>query len=130
MIAICYEDVFGTEIINPLPKANILINLSNDAWYGESIASQQHLQISQARAIETGRMMIRATNTGATAIIDTNGKLIKQLPLFKKGILNGYVQGYEGATPFIIYGNYPIIILSFLILFICLLKRKLASSKL
>jgi apolipoprotein N-acyltransferase len=92
-INICYEDVFGTEIVKPLPEANILVNLSNDAWYGESIASQQHLQISQARAIETGRMMVRATNTGATAIINTDGKLIKQFPLFKEGSLHGYMQG-------------------------------------
>tara|TARA_B100000035_G_scaffold313501_1_gene327368 strand:- start:1231 stop:2715 length:1485 start_codon:yes stop_codon:yes gene_type:complete len=127
-INICYEDVFGNEIIKPLPKANILVNLSNDAWYGESIASQQHLQISQARAIETGRMMVRATNTGATAIINTDGKLIKQLPLFKEGTLNGYVQGYEGETPYIKYGNFPIIILSFLIFLYCLFKRKISKK--
>lgn len=127
-INICYEDVFGTEIIKPLPKANILINLSNDAWYGESIASQQHLQISQARAIETGRMMVRATNTGATAIINTDGKLIKQFPLFKEGTLNGYMQGYKGETPYIKYGNFPIVILSFLILLYCLLKRKISKK--
>lgn len=127
-INICYEDVFGNEIIKPLPEANILVNLSNDAWYGESIASQQHLQISQARAIETGRMMVRATNTGATAIINTDGKLVKQLPLFKEDTLHGYVQGYKGETPYIKYGNFPIVILSFLILLYCLLKRKISKK--
>ena len=127
-VNICYEDVFGNEIIKPLPEANILINLSNDAWYGESIASQQHLQISQARAIETGRMMLRATNTGATAIINSKGKIIKQLPLFKEGVLNGYGQGYEGTTPYIKYGNFPIIILSSLILLFCIVKRKISKK--
>ena len=127
-INICYEDVFGTEIVKPLPEANILVNLSNDAWYGESIASQQHLQISQARAIETGRMMVRATNTGATAIINTDGKLIKQFPLFKEGTLHGYMQGYKGETPYIKYGNFPIVILSFLILLYCVLKRKISKK--
>ena len=127
-INICYEDVFGSEIVKPLPEANILVNLSNDAWYGESIASQQHLQISQARAIETGRMMIRATNTGATAIIDIDGKLIKQFPLFKEGTLHGYMQGYKGETPYIKYGNFPIVILSFLILLYCLLKEKISKK--
>ena len=74
-INICYEDVFGNEIIRQLPNANILLNMSNDAWYGHSIAAEQHLQISQARAIETGRMMLRATNTGVTAFINEKGKV-------------------------------------------------------
>ncbi|HYD33150.1 MAG TPA: apolipoprotein N-acyltransferase, partial [Methylophilaceae bacterium] len=65
-INICYEDVFGEEIIRQLPDATLLVNASNDAWYGESYAAHQHMQISQARALETGRMMLRATNTGAT----------------------------------------------------------------
>ena len=77
-INICYEDVFGNEIIQQLPSANILLNMSNDAWYGHSIAADQHLQISQARAIETGRMMMRATNTGVTAFINEKGKVISQ----------------------------------------------------
>ena len=94
---ICYEDVFGYEIIKSLPEATILVNLSNDAWYGESIAASQHLQISQARAMETQRMMLRATNTGVTAIIDKNGRLINSLPQHQVGLLDGFVQGYKGA---------------------------------
>ena len=127
-INICYEDVFGNEIIKSLPEANILVNLSNDAWYGESIASQQHLQISQARAIETGRMMIRATNTGATAVISPTGEIIDQIPLFEEGVLNSYAQGYRGITPYIKYGNFPIIIFSFFILISWILKRKISKN--
>ena len=70
---ICYEDVFGEEIIRQLPAATLLVNISNDAWYGQSFAAHQHMQFSQARALETGRMMLRATNTGATVAIDQHG---------------------------------------------------------
>jgi apolipoprotein N-acyltransferase len=103
---ICYEDVFGEEIIRQLPQATLLVNVSNDAWYGESIAADQHLQFSQARALETGRMVLRATNTGATAIIDPHGNLVAQAPHFSQFILNGMAQGYRGSTPYVRWGNW------------------------
>ena len=127
-INICYEDVFGNEIINQLPSANILLNMSNDAWYGHSIAADQHLQISQARAIETGRMMLRATNTGVTAFINEKGKVINKLPQFQSGLLTQYVQGFKGITPFINYGHFPILILCFLIISLTLSQEKLISK--
>ncbi len=105
-INICYEDVFGEEIIRQLPQASMLINVSNDAWYGESIAAYQHLQFSQARALETGRMILRATNTGATAIIDTHGNVLQHAPHFTKTILNGFSQAHIGATPYVRFGNW------------------------
>ncbi|CAG0954754.1 Apolipoprotein N-acyltransferase [Methylophilaceae bacterium] len=111
-VNICYEDVFGEEIIHQLPEASLLVNTSNDAWYGESPAAYQHLQISQARALETGRMMLRATNTGATAIIDRNGEVLSHLPHFRTGILEGEAQGYEGATPYIRFGNWIFLLIS------------------
>jgi apolipoprotein N-acyltransferase len=121
---ICYEDVFGYEIIKSLPEATLLVNISNDAWYGKSIAASQHLQISQARAMETQRMMLRATNTGVTAIIDINGNLISSLPQHEAGKLDGIVQGYIGSTPYSRYGNYPLVILCLLsLLFIVRSKR-------
>jgi len=98
---ICYEDLFGEEIIQALPSATLIANISNDAWYGRSIAAYQHLQFSQARAIETGRMVIRATNTGATAIIDEHGILLETLPEFTEGVLEGSVQGFKNATPYV-----------------------------
>ena len=127
-INICYEDVFGNEVINQLPSANILLNMSNDAWYGHSIAAEQHLQISQARAIETGRMMLRATNTGVTAFINEKGKVMNKLPQFQSGSLTQNVQGFNGSTPFIKYGHFPILILCFLITSITLLRKKLISK--
>lgn len=108
---ICYEDVFGEEIIRALPQASMLLNLTNDAWYGHSHAAVQHRQISQLRALETGRMMLRATNTGVTAIIGVDGKVLKQLPQHQEGVLNGMVQGYAGITPYVRWGNAAIMLL-------------------
>ena len=95
-----------------MPKATLLVNFSNVAWFGRSIAPQQHLQISQARALETGRYMLRATNTGMTAIIDQRGKVRAAAPEFARAVVNGDVQGYAGTTPFVRWGNLPIIALS------------------
>lgn len=104
-VNICYEDAFGEEIIRPLPEASLLVNVSNDAWYGNSHAAMQHNQISQMRALETGRMMLRATNTGVTSIIGRNGRILQMLPQHEEGILTGMVQGYAGSTPYVRWGN-------------------------
>jgi apolipoprotein N-acyltransferase len=111
-VQICYEDVFGEEVIHYLPEASLLINVSNDAWYGESHAAMQHLQIAQMRALETGRMVLRATNTGVTSIIKRDGTIQQILPQHKEGTLTGSVQGYAGSTPYVFYGN--VVILAFL----------------
>lgn len=104
---ICYEDVFGHEIIRPLPAAGILANLSNTAWFGRSLAQPQHLQIAQLRALETGRPMLRATNTGMTAIIDADGTVRATLPPFTTGVLTGEVTARGGATPYTRFGDWP-----------------------
>ncbi len=108
-VNICYEDVFGEEIIRQLPRATLLVNVSNDAWYGQSLAAYQHIQFSQARAIETGRVMLRATNTGATAMIDPHGEIVAHAPHFSKTTLNVNAQGYIGTTPYVRWGNWPLI---------------------
>ena len=112
-VNICYEDVFGEEIIRQLPAATILVNMTNDAWYGQSYAADQHLQFSQARALETGRMMLRATNTGATAAIDQHGYVLAHAPHFTKTTLNVIAQGYAGSTPYVYWGNWPFIVFCF-----------------
>jgi apolipoprotein N-acyltransferase len=104
-VNICYEDVFGEEIILALPQATLLANFTNDAWYGYSYAAAQHNQMSQMRAMETGRMMLRATNTGITSIIGVDGKVLQRLPQHKEAVLLGTAQGYEGATPYVRLGN-------------------------
>ena len=104
---ICYEDVFGDEIIRALPEAGILANLSNTAWFGRSLAQPQHLQIAQMRSAETGRPMLRATNTGMTAIVDAHGDVQAALPPFTTGVLRGEVSAHQGSTPYIRFGNLP-----------------------
>ena len=110
-INICYEDLFGEEIIRQLPAATLLLNLSNVAWFGDSLAPHQHLQASRLRALETGRVMLRATNTGATAVIDHQGRVTQALPFFAAGGLTATVQGRSGATPYTHTGNWPVIML-------------------
>jgi apolipoprotein N-acyltransferase len=106
---ICYEDVFGEEIIRQLPAATVLANFTNDAWWGDSAASEQHLQMSQMRAQETGRYMLRATNTGVTAIIDQRGRVLESAPEFAVAVVHGSVQGFSGSTPYVWWGNWPIL---------------------
>jgi apolipoprotein N-acyltransferase len=110
-INICYEDLFGAEIIeawhDPSRTPTMLLNLSNLAWFDDSKALPQHLQISRLRALETGRPMLRATNTGATAIIGPHGEVMRLLPYNTADVLDGEVQGYTGDTPFVRFGNLP-----------------------
>jgi apolipoprotein N-acyltransferase len=115
-VNICYEDVFGEEIIRALPQATLLANFTNDAWYGHSYAAAQHNQISQMRAIESGRMMLRATNTGVTSIIGADGKILRQLPQHVEAVLHGTAQGYEGLTPYARWGNAAVLLLIALML--------------
>lgn len=108
-VTICYEDVFGAEQLHSLPEATLLVNISNDAWFGDSIAPAQHLQISRMRAAEAGRYLLRATNTGITAVIDPRGRVVESLPQFEAGVLESTVQGFTGATPYARVGNYPVV---------------------
>ncbi|MHB1589992.1 MAG: apolipoprotein N-acyltransferase, partial [Sulfuricella sp.] len=108
-MAICYEDAFGEELINQLPAASLLVNVSNDAWFGDTFAPWQHLQISQMRALETGRYMLRATNTGITAIINQRGEVLKRAQEFTTTRLEGEAQGFAGATPYVRFGNLPVL---------------------
>ena len=110
-VNICFEDVFGEEIIRALPDATVLVNLSNLAWFGDSLALPQHLQIAQMRAMETGRYMLRATNTGATAIIDERGRVLKLAEPHRTLALSGMAQGFAGATPYVAAGNLPVLLL-------------------
>ncbi len=113
-VNICYEDVFGEDIIRALPEATLLVNMSNTAWFGKSLAQPQHLQIAQMRALETGRTMLRATNTGMTAIVTPRGRVERVLEPFTVGALVGEAQGYTGATPYVRWGNNVVLALSLL----------------
>jgi apolipoprotein N-acyltransferase len=111
-VAICYEDIFGAEMIDQLPAAQVLLNVSNLAWFGDSLAPEQHLQESQMRALETGRWMVRSTNTGATAAIDETGRVVERLPNFTRGTLVASVVPRKGSTPYSRTGDFPAIALA------------------
>ena len=130
---ICYEDLFGEDIATNIdaaanegrPQPTILLNVSNLAWFGQWLAVPQHLQISQMRALETGRPALRATNTGATAVIAPDGKVLKELAPYTRGALEATVQGYTGLTPYIVCGNTLVVALAMLSLIFAALAMRM-----
>jgi len=104
-VSICYEDAFGEELAPSAANAAFLINLSEDAWFGDSLAPHQRLQMAQVRARETGRYFIRAANTGFTTVINDKGEITSILEQFVPGVLQAEVQPMKGLTPFVRYGN-------------------------
>lgn len=113
--SICYEDAFGTEMRDFLPAAGLLINVSNDGWFGDSIAPHQHLQMARFRALESGRFMLRSTNTGITAVIDPLGRVVRQGAQFRPVVVSATVQPRQGATPWVRFGNWPVLAMSLLL---------------
>lgn len=116
-VNICYEDAYGSEIARRLHNATLLVNVSNMAWFGDSLAPGQHLQIARMRALETGRMVLTATNTGITAAIAADGKLLARLPQFSEGRLDVEAQGRSGATPYARWRDAPALALSIALFF-------------
>ncbi len=109
-IDICYEDAFASEVMRALPEAGYLINASNDAWFGDSLAPHQHLQIARMRAQETERYLLRATNTGISAIINTKGQIQQQADQFVTTAVTGIVQPRQGTTPYAIWGDWNLLL--------------------
>lgn len=109
--SICFEVAFSEEIAKALPQAALLVNVSNDAWFGNSLAPHQHLEMARMRAMETGRPMLRATNTGISAIIDYDGAILAKSAQFEAAVVTGSVAPRQGATPYVRLGNAPVIIL-------------------
>jgi len=107
-ISICYEDAFGREVIAALPNAAFLVNVSNDAWFGDTIAPHQHLEIARMRALESGRYLLRGTNTGITAVIDHHGAIVAQAPQFAATALRAPFAARSGATPYVLTGDGPL----------------------
>ncbi|TCJ85122.1 apolipoprotein N-acyltransferase [Cocleimonas flava] len=125
-MTICYEDAFGSEIIQSLPLATMLINVTHDGWFTGSLEPQQHMQIARMRALETGRYMVRSTTTGPSGIINEKGELIETAPLNTKSIITGKVQPFVGMTPYVRWGNWLIIgILSVILLLGISWKREI-----
>ena len=128
-ISICFEDVFSREILIALPEASLLVNASNDAWFGDSLAPHQHLEIAQMRALEFGRPMLRSTNTGVSAFIDHRGRIVERSGQFKTESITQTVQGRTGSTPFYYFARaqgYLSLLIIFWLLIYCYRRR---SSK-
>ena len=110
--SICYEIAFGEELIHTLPEAAFLINISNDAWFGDSLAPHQHLEMARMRARETERDLLRATNTGISAVINADGQIVARTTQFEMATVTHQIQPRSGATPYVIWGNWPAVILA------------------
>jgi apolipoprotein N-acyltransferase len=115
-VSICYEDVFSSEVLQTVPEATLLVNATNNAWYGDSFAPHQHLQISRSRALETGRPLVRATTNGISAFVNFKGEIQAQTPQFEKAALTQAVQPRQGETPYVTLQRWPIWLLSLLML--------------
>ncbi|HEY0721015.1 MAG TPA: apolipoprotein N-acyltransferase [Gammaproteobacteria bacterium] len=115
-ISICYEDAFGAEVGGNLQDATLLINGSNNGWYGDSLAPHQHLQIARMRALETGRPMARATTTGISALIDHHGHILNRSPQFVLYTLDGELQPMSGTTPYALWRDWPVLFVLALVL--------------
>jgi apolipoprotein N-acyltransferase len=124
-VTICYEDVFGAEQLRHLADTTLLVNVSNDGWFGESIAIPQHLQIARVRAAEAGRYLVRTANRGITAVIDPHGRLVETIEPFHAGLLKATVRGYTGATPYARVGNWLVVVLAL----VSLLGVRVASRR-
>jgi apolipoprotein N-acyltransferase len=116
---ICYEVVYGDLVRHA--RADVLLTLSNDAWFGHSIGPLQHLQMAQMRALELGRYMVRATGNGVTALIDERGRITARALQFERTVLTGSIQPFTGLTPFARYGSWPILGFCLLTLATCLI---------
>ncbi len=123
VVTLCYEDVFPQDIIANIPQSNFMVNLSNNGWYGDSLAPHQHLEMARMRALETGRELIRSTTSGISALINHKGDVLVKGPQFKQAVVKGTIQPRIGTTPYVVVGNYPIIIL-FIIMGLLIIKNK------
>lgn len=118
---ICYEVVYGDLVRHA--RADVLLTLTNDAWFGHSIGPLQHLQMVQMRALEMGRPFVRATANGVTALIDEKGRITARIPQFERAVLTGKIQGFTGLTPFARFGSWPILAICWLVVLLCYTRR-------
>ena len=105
----------------------LILNISNDAWFGDSSAPYQHLQIAQVRALETQKYILRSANTGVSALISPKGRILDKVDFGKEGVLDGEVYGTKGRTLYMYFGDYPILMLIFLFTFF-ILKNRLRNN--
>ena len=126
-VSICFEDAFSRDVRKDLPEATLLVNVSNDAWFDGSIEPFQHHAIARMRALETGRFMVRATNTGISSIIGSRGEEIAVSPQFETHVLKASVQPMKGSTPYVRWGDALLVLLSLGVLAGFALRARLKS---
>lgn len=117
-ISICYEDAFADQVRRSLGDANVLLNVSEDSWFGDSFAPHQRLDMAKMRALENGRPMVRAGNSGISAVIDHSGRVTARTPQFVQDVLLADVQPTRGSTFFTRFGSWPVIVLCTVIVLI------------
>ncbi|MBI3896665.1 MAG: apolipoprotein N-acyltransferase [Gammaproteobacteria bacterium] len=115
-VSVCYEDAFGEEIINALPAATLLVNVSEDSWFGNSLAPHQRVQMARMRALESRRPMLRAANTGPSVVIDHRGEVQARSSQFTPQVVTATVQPMIGMTAYAHYGNAPVVVFLLLVL--------------
>ncbi|MDO6447534.1 apolipoprotein N-acyltransferase [Colwellia sp. 1_MG-2023] len=126
---ICFEIAFPEQLAaNFLNNSDILLTVSNDAWFGNSHGPHQHMEIARMRALEFGRPLLRSTNTGVTAVTDHLGNITEQVPQFEQAVLKADIQLVSGQTPYSQYGRYPIWIIGFILMLINLKKHKTTNK--
>jgi len=123
-LAICYEIAYPDLVRVSAASSDVLVTISNDAWFGASIGPHQHLQLARMRALENGRYVLRATNNGMTAIINERGEVTTALPQFEPGVLTGSYKQAAGLTPFTRLGDLPMLMLFAGILAVGLIRRR------
>jgi apolipoprotein N-acyltransferase len=124
-LGICYEDAYGTNDLPAIRDSGILVNVTNDAWFGHSWARYQHFQIGRMRTLEAQRPLVRAANDGISALVGPAGEVLAQAEQFKPTVLRGTVQPRAGLPPFVRFGNWPIVVLGLLGAFLAAgLKRR------
>jgi len=123
-LSICYEDVFGEEMRALIPAASVLVNVSNDAWFGERIAPHQHQQKAQMRARELVRPLIRVTNTGVSSVIDYKGRLHGSIEQNTQGYLDTTIIPRTGVSLYAQTGNWPVFILAMLVLVVSIVIHR------
>jgi apolipoprotein N-acyltransferase len=117
-MTVCYEDAYGAEQLYVLREATLLINVTNNAWFGDSTAPHQQMQIARFRALEAGRYLVRATSNGITGIIGPDGQVVARAAQFVPEVLLGEVRPFTGLTPYARTGNWPVLLLSALLVLI------------
>lgn len=128
--SICYEDAFGEQNIRYIEQAKFLVNVTNDGWFDGSIEPYQHMQIARMRALESGRYLLRATNTGVTAIVSEKGKIIYQAPVMQRASITADIKPMRGLTPYARIGNKPVIVLILMVLLGAFLNKYYLVKKL